>query len=108
MRDFINAIEMHVMKNPSKTAYVLLDKDLTIKEELSYQQLWTKVISLASYLTSLENCKKSALIIDGPGSDFLISILACFFSKIIATPTGSFSGSRAKSKVEAGEKFMNA
>ena len=101
MRDFINAIEMHVMKNPSKTAYVLLDKDLTIKEELSYQQLWTKVISLASYLTSLENCKKSALIIDGPGSDFLISILACFSSKIIATPTGSFSGSRAKSKVEA-------
>jgi acyl-CoA synthetase (AMP-forming)/AMP-acid ligase II len=79
------AIQRHVQSNGNRHALTFIDSDES-RQSLTFQQLATRVETLAAAFLRHANAGDRALLAYAPGLEFVHSLLACMLAGITAVP----------------------
>ena len=85
-RTFIDRLQGVVAKQPDKIAFTFLQDGETESDHLSYQQLETQVLAIASVLQSYNATGERALLLYQPGLEFITAFLGCLYAGVVAVP----------------------
>ncbi|MDJ0661420.1 MAG: fatty acyl-AMP ligase [Crocosphaera sp.] len=84
--NLVSILEKRATYQPSKTAYIFLDRGETEQCSLTYEQLNKKARELAAILQESQLQGERALLMYSPGIDFIIAFFACLYAGVIAVP----------------------
>ncbi|MDZ7743269.1 MAG: AMP-binding protein [Bacteroidota bacterium] len=83
---FNDIIALHAIHKSDKTVYYLLDDNGDEISSITYAELFKNIILQAHKLRNAFKKGDRCILIFQPGMELIISLLACFYSGIIAVP----------------------
>jgi acyl-CoA synthetase (AMP-forming)/AMP-acid ligase II/acyl carrier protein len=101
MNNIITHLGVHATARPQATAFAILDNGEEISREISYGQLQSKVVMLASTLASKQLHGKRVLLAYQDIVEFTTAFLACQYCGIIAVPVSYPRGAKQAARLFA-------
>ncbi|ACB53106.1 AMP-dependent synthetase and ligase [Crocosphaera subtropica ATCC 51142] len=85
-QNLVRILQQRANYQPSKTAYIFLDRGESEQCSLTYEELDKKARELAAILCNSHLQGERALLMYSPGIDFIIAFFACLYAGVIAVP----------------------
>ncbi|MCP4137564.1 MAG: fatty acyl-AMP ligase [bacterium] len=85
---FIELLDDRVAIHPTKQAYTFLNfsGNTRSEETFTYEELYKKVLAIASFLQEHQGISQRALLFFPPGLEYITAFLGCLFAGVIAVP----------------------
>lgn len=97
--NIINKLLEHTLDFPGKTAFIVLGNDAETNQLISYRELALRVKTLAHALTKRQLAGQRVLLIYEDTAAFLVSFLACMYSRIIPVPLPFIKGGKQVARI---------
>lgn len=101
MNNIIARLGAHAAARPHATAFTILENGETAGKEITFDQLQSRVATLASYLSARELHGKRVLLAYQDIVEFITAFLACQYCGIIAVPVSYPRGARQAARLFA-------
>ncbi len=85
-KNFVEHVRLQAKNYTLKTAFIFLEDGIHQKEKITYNQLEHRARATAATLLKKSQKGERCILLFPPGIDFIVSLMGCFFSGIIAVP----------------------
>lgn len=96
---FCDILRTRAAKGPHKQAFVFLDLQGAIADELTFAALDRRAHAIATELVINGLSGERALLVFPPGLDFVAALFACFYAAVVAVPVPFLSGKRIVERI---------
>lgn len=101
MNNIITRLGAHAAARPHATAFAILDNGEAVGQEITYDQLQSRVAMLTSYLAAKQLHGKRVLLAYQNIIEFITAFLACQYCGIIAVPVSFPRGTKQAARLFA-------
>ena len=98
--DLPGLLSYRAASQPEGLAYVFLHDDLSLSAQLTYGQLHEQAQQLSQRIARLAEPGDRALLVYGPGLEFVRAFWACAYAGVVAVPTPAPAAKTALSRLE--------
>ena len=92
MRDLSGLLSLRAAEQPDGLAYAFVLDDLSLGESLTYRQIHERARAVASRIARLSTRGDRALLVYGPGLEFVCAFWACLYAGVVAVPVSVAQG----------------
>ena len=83
--NFVSLLEKRVAQFPQKVIYRFIEPQKP-EQTINYQQLYERVVIIASTLREQKLTGERVLLAYSPGFEFIAALMGCFAAQVIAVP----------------------
>lgn len=98
---FCEVLRRRAAATAEKQAFVFLNSDGSVQDQLTFGALDLRARALAAKLIEEGLGGERALLVFPPGLDFVVALFACFYAGVVAVPVPFFSGRRIVERINS-------
>lgn len=98
---FAQILQARALERPDRRAFVFLNANGSIAEELTFADLHRRAGAIAAEILARGLGGKRVLLIFPPGLDFVAALFGCFYAGAVAVPTPYSVAKRAEDRIAA-------